>query len=200
MAERTMNYQNEKRDKAMTKNEEQILMQIYENLSAEIKELKNSIPAAAPTNAGAEPSCCTIPSQQKFIDIQEADNKNIKETLWHVSRILTDMGIIMNGDKVPRWLRELNENNTNLRSYAGKLDDMIVELQAENRPISPNSHIFSFKFEFKNRRILYSFVGILMFLLLSLAANFYQASELNLHKERVVPIEQMRSLPMERNR
>ena len=198
MEERTMNYQNEKRDKAMTKNEEQILIQIYENLSAEIKELKNSIPAAAPTNAGAEPSCCTIPSQQKFIDIQEADNKNIKETLWHVSRILTDMGIIMNGDKVPRWLRELNENNTNLRSYAGKLDDMIVELQTENRPLSPNAHIFSFKFEFKNRRILYSFIGILMFLLLSLAANFYQSKQISRQKERVATTQQMQSSPIER--
>ncbi len=57
-----MNYQNEKGDKTMTKNEEQILMQIYENLSAEIKELKNSIPQAAPTNADAEPTCCTIPA------------------------------------------------------------------------------------------------------------------------------------------
>ena len=109
------------------------------------------------------------------------------------------MSIIMNGDKVPRWLRELNENYANLRNYAGKLDDMIVELQTENRPLSPNAHIFSFKFEFKNRRILYSFVGILMFLLLSLAANFYQDSQLTRSKERITTVEQMQSPPINRN-
>ena len=41
--ERTMNYQDEKRDKTMTKNEEQILIQIYENLSTEIKELNQLV-------------------------------------------------------------------------------------------------------------------------------------------------------------
>ncbi len=106
------------------------------------------------------------------------------------------MGIIMNGDKVPRWLRELNENYANLRNYAGKLDDMIVELQEANRPLSPNAHSFAFKFEFKNRRVLYSFVTILMLLLLSIAVNFYQGKQISRYKERVTTVEQMQCPPI----
>lgn len=155
----------------MTKREEDIMMKIYENLSTEIAELKKQGTNPTLVTTESDPENWSGPTRKLFNTMNKA-NLEFYNKLDTMSESIANVSTIMTSDRVPRWLRELSDQNQNLRNYAGKLDDMLVELQNIDPPIDPNA--YTFRIEVKNRNLLYIFILTLLLLIASVAVNCHQ--------------------------